>query len=281
MSRRERYATSYSPASAAKPRMRSMLGVVALVLLALALLVLTRMHNPAVARLRGGMLSVTAPVAEWLGAPVRGVRSLITDKDALFHAFEENNKLRAENETLRHWQSVAQSLKAENDALRALAAYQPVANVSYITARVTGQSPSSYGASITLNVGDAAGVKMLQPVVDAFGLVGRIIEVSGSTARVLLLTDSASRIPVITANSRIRAIAAGGGAGDDTLRLTFFGGDAATIQPGEAVVTTEEGGLIPGGIAVGTLLKTEGNTLLVKPTRPLVQSEYMRVVAVE
>jgi rod shape-determining protein MreC len=280
MSRPERYATHYASSSA---RNLSRGGAVTalLVLLALALLVLARLNHPLVTNLRQHLRDITTPASSAVSAPVGDLRALFTQKDALFAAFEENKKLRAENETLRHWQSVAQSLKAENDALRVLAAYQPVADVRYLTARVTGQSPSSYGASITLNVGDAAGVKMLQPVIDAFGLVGRIIEVGDTSSRVLLLTDSASRVPVITATSRIRAIAAGGGAGDDTLRLTFFGGDAATIQPGEAVVTTEEGGLIPGGIAVGTLLKTEGNALLVKPTRPLVQSEYMRVVVVE
>jgi rod shape-determining protein MreC len=280
MSRPERYATHYASSSA---RNLSRGGAVTalLVLLALALLVLARLNHPLVANLRQHLRDIAAPASSAVSAPVGGLRALFTQKDALFAAFEENKKLRAENETLRHWQSVAQSLKAENDALRALAAYQPVANVSYITARVTGQTPGAYGASITLNVGEAAGAKMLQPVIDAFGLVGRIIEVGSTSSRVLLLTDSASRVPVITATSRIRAIAAGGGAGDDTLRLTFLGGDAAVMEPGESVVTTEEGGLIPGGIALGTLVKSAEGTLLVEPVRPLVQSEYMRVVVTQ
>ena len=276
MSRHERYSTSYGP-SGNKSFLRRGITVL-LIIAALTLLLLARSQHTMVTNLRASLLDIVTPVTEWIAQPISGVRSLIRDKNSLFEAYEENKLLRAENEKLRHWQEVAQALKAENDALRALAGYQPVAHVSYVTARVTGQSPGAYASTLTINAGSEDGLKSLQAVVDAYGLVGRVTDIGEHTARVLLLGDSTSRVPVVTATSRFHAIASGTGKGDEMLRLTFLGGDAGDVKLGEQVVTTEEGGLIPGGIIVGTVFKRDSRGLLVKPVRPLAHSEYVRVI---
>ncbi len=273
---RDRYAVSYAQTSN-KPLIQRALTVL-LVVTGVTLLILARAHHPLVIKMQARMVDLAAPIAEWVSQPVTLVRTLIQDKNALLNAFEENQELRAENETLRHWQSVATSLKAENDALRALAGYQPVAHVSYVTARVISQNPGAYSATLTVNVGSNDGIKPLQPVVDAYGLVGRVLAPGTHTAQVLLLSDSSSRIPVITANGRVHAIASGTGNGDEMLRLTFLSGDGADIPLGEPIVTTEEGGLIPGGIAIGTVFKRDRNGLRVKPMRPYARSEYMRII---
>lgn len=273
---RERYSTSYAQTSHGRPLIQRAFTVL-LIITALTLLLLARAQHPVVASMRAQMLDTITPIADWLAQPVSGVRGLIRDKNALFNTFEANKQLRAENDTLRHWQAVAQALKAENDALRALAGYSPVSNVSYVTARVIGQSPGSYASTLTLNVGAQSGIKQFQPVVDAFGLVGRVTDIGEHTARVLLLSDSSSRIPVVTANARIHAIA--NGTGDEMLRLTFLGGDASDVALGEQIVTTEEGGLMPGGIILGTVFKRDADGLLVKPIRPLAHSEYVRIIA--
>ena len=239
---------------------------------------LARAQHPLVSTLQARFTDMLSPVVSFVSQPVSLTRSLLRDKHALLNAFEDNKQLREENETLRRWQSIATALKAENDALRALANYQPVAHVSYISARVIGQSPGSYASSLLIDGGTANGIKSLQPVIDAYGLIGRVTEPGSHASHVLLLSDSTSRVPVITATSRLHAIANGTGKSDELLRLTFLGGDAANVTIGEPVVTTEEGGLIPGGIMVGTVVKREAMGLLVKPMRPFAQSEYVRVI---
>jgi rod shape-determining protein MreC len=273
---RERYSTNYTEASSRSLIHRLLIAL--LVILSLTLLVLTRAHNPGVDRLRARLMDITTPVVEFVSTPVSGVRALIRDKNALLGAFEENKQLREEADTLRHWQAVAQALKAENDALRNLAGYQPIEAAKYITARVVGQAPSGYSASIMINAGSAEGIDELQPVIDAYGLVGRVVDVGEHSARVLLLSDSASRIPVVSANGRIHAILAGTGSGDELMRLTFLGADGAGIAVGEQIVTTEEGSLIPGGVLIGTVFRRDSSGLSVKPLRPLAQSEYVRVI---
>ncbi len=258
----------------ARPATQRMI-IALLVITGITLLALAKAQHPTLLNLRMRMLDMMRPVMNTLSQPVTATRKLATSTGQVLDTAEENNRLRAENETLRHWQSVAQALKAENQALRQLQGYVPVEAASYVTARVIGQSPSTFGQFLTINAGVQDGAKTMQPVVDAYGLVGRTMEVSAHTSRVMLLSDVGSRVPVILGNTRQRAILSG--TGGELLRLSFMA-DGAKPALGETVVTTQEGALIPGGIKVGSVFKKDGNGFLVKPSRPLAQAEYLRVI---
>jgi rod shape-determining protein MreC len=270
---RDRYSYSYGSSKRRVPLWQRAFAAV-LVVIAVGLLLMAR--HPEMNVLRARLLSVVAPMLSVVAQPVHAFRGLMNDKDAFFAALDENKKLRAENEALRHWQSVALALKAENQSLRALSGYQPVENVRYVTARVVGQSARGYGSTITINAGSATGIAPYQPVVDAQGLIGRVITVSANAAQIQLLNDAASRVPVITGKARQHAILAG--QGEELMRLTFMEGDANRIELGEPVATTEEGALIPGGILVGQIFRRDAEGFLVKPQRPLGQAEYVRVI---
>jgi rod shape-determining protein MreC len=273
--RPDRYTYSYGSGGSARS-MRARLMLALLVVGAVALLVMARFGHPSVAQLRVQMGDWLRPIMQTFTVPATGIRNLMENKDALFRAYEENKQLREENDTLRHWQAVAETLKAENESLRALAAYRPVENVAYVAAHVIAQSPDAYAGNLMIDAGSAQGLKSLQPVVDAFGLVGRLVDVGERTARVLLLSDTSSHVPVISGDSRQHAILVG--TGDELLRMTFIGGDPQQIQLGESVMTTSEGGLIPDSVMVGRVFRRDGNELLVKPLRPLARSEYVRVM---
>lgn len=274
--RPERYSYSYSSRGGSGKSTYARLAIGLLLLAAVVLLIMARMNHPFTARLRTSMGDMIRPVMQTFTIPVQGFRDLMQNKEALFNAYEENKQLREENDTLRHWQAVAIAMKAENESLRKLAAYRPVEDVSYVTAHVIAQSPDAYSGTLMINAGGGEGLISLQPVIDAHGLIGRIVDVGDRTARVLLLSDAMSRIPVITGNSRQHAILAG--AGDELLRMTFVTGDAKEIQLGEPVMTTAEGGLMPDNIMIGTVFRRDASGLLVKPLRPLARAEYVRVV---
>ena len=270
---RDRYNYHVSRTQARPATQRMVIAL--LIITGITLLILAKAQHPTLLNLRLRMLDMLRPVMTMVSQPVTATRKLATSTGEVLDTAEVNRRLRAENETLRHWQSVAQALKAENEALRQLQGYQPVEAASYVTARVIGQSPSTFGQFLTINAGASDGATSLQPVVDAYGLVGRTMEVSDHTSRVMLLSDVGSRVPVILGNSRQRAILAG--SGGELLRLSFLG-DNVSPALGESVVTTQEGALIPGGIKVGTVFKRDGNGFLVKPVRPLAQAEYLRVI---
>lgn len=271
---RDRYAYTSSTA-ASRPLVQRGI-VVLLIVTGVVLLLLAKAQNSTANHIRTQFLEWLNPVLSAVSQPVTATRSAFTSLSEYNRTVEENRKLRAENDRLRHWQSVALALKAENAALRTLMGYKPADNVSYVTARVIGQSPGAFSNTLMLNAGSEQGLKELQPVVDSYGLIGRVVEVSPTTSRVLLLSDIASRVPVITSGSRQHAILAG--TGDNLLRLSFLTVDQQDIQLGEQVVTTEEGGLISGGIMVGSIFRKDKSGFLIKPVRPLTQAEYVRVM---
>ena len=263
-----------SARAASRPR-KERLVVALLVATAVGLLALSHVNHGVIQTIRAQLLSAAAPLVSAVLEPVSSLRGMASDTRAFFHTIDENRKLKAENERLRHWQSVAIELKAENDSLRTLANYQPVADVSYVTARVLSTSLGDFNQTILLNAGARQGVENLQPVVDNDGLIGRVIEVGPNSARVLLVSDVASRVPVVSVKGRQRALLTG--TGNDMLRLNFLTSDIP-IKLGEQIVTTEESGLIPGGIPVGTVFRHDESGYLIKPLRPLTRAEYVRVV---
>lgn len=274
---RDRYAYASSHAA---PRPFIQRGLILVLLLTGAtLLVLSKSQHPAATRMRAEFLSILQPVVSVVSQPVSAAKSFVNAISDHRQTVEENRKLRAENERLRHWQSVAIALKAENAALRKLMNYQPADHVTYSTARVVGQSPGAYSNTLMLNAGSEQGLRELHPVVDSFGLVGRVIDVAPSSSRVLLLSDISSRVPVITGTTRQHAILTG--TGGELLRLSFLTVGQENIQLGEQVVTTEEGGLIPGGIIVGQVFRKDKTGYMIKPVRPLTQSEYVRVMMLD
>ena len=121
----------------------------------------------------------------------------------------ENARLREENERLRRWQSIALALDAENQRLKANLRWIPDPAPSYVTARVVADAGGVYAKAVLLSVGPNHGIRKGEIALDERGLVGRVTEVGARTARVLLITDLNSRIPVILENSRAHAILVG------------------------------------------------------------------------
>ncbi len=273
--RPERYAYHYAQHHG-RPLAKRRLWLAVLLLLAIGLMVLNRSQHPGMLTLRDGVRDRVAPIMQTVATPVRAVRQLLANKDGFWATVEENKKLRMENERLRQWQAAAIALKVENDALRALAAYALPDPMRTITAPVIGQAPSAYAGRLTIALPKDHGVANFAPVVDAYGLVGRVIEPSARSAQVLLLSDVSSRVPVISGTSRQHAILAG--TGEELLRLTFVIGDPAQIALGETITTSAQGALIPAGLMVGHVVRRDASGLLVKPVRPLAQAEYVRVM---
>lgn len=272
---RDRYSYAITEVTARPLVQRGLVGMLAFS--GVLLLLLEHSQSGATQRFRTTLMDAVNPILSTVSRPVTAVRSTVATFHEYAHAVEENRRLKIENERLFHWQSVAMAMKAENDALRTLMDYRPAEQTSFVTARVIGQAPSSYSHTLVINAGSQDGIVALQPVVDSYGLVGRVTDVAEHTSRVLLLSDSSSRIPVISSDSRQRAILSGTG-DNDTLRLTFLTADQGKIGLSETMLTTAEGNLIPGGIAVGQVFRSDGTGYTVKPIRPLAQAEYVRVI---
>ena len=246
----------------------------ALMMLSIAIIVVGKADVTLVERLRVATADVMAPVLAAITRPVAAAEALIDDVRAMAGIYAENDRLREENATLLQWQQAARRLETENQQLRDLTHYQPGGSVWYITGRVIGTQGGAYSRSVLIDRGAADGIAKGQAATSGTGLVGRIAEVGERAARVLLVTDLNSRIPVTLQDSHEQAILAGD---NSPLPVLSYLSPNAKPQAGERVVTSGEGGVFPPGILVGAVVST-GGEVRVAPAADLSVIEYLRIV---
>jgi len=223
---------------------------------------------------RMALADAMAPIYVALAEPLAGVRDSIADATDLWQIRADNARLREENERLRRWQSVALALDAENQRLKANLHWIPDPAPSYVTARVVADAGGVYAKAVLLSVGPNHAIRKGEIALDERGLVGRVTEVGARTARVLLITDLNSRIPVILENSRAHAILIG--TNGPRPRLMYWP-EGTMPQEGERVVTSAEASAFPANLPIGIVHFTSANVPEVEPAAMLNRLEVVRI----
>jgi rod shape-determining protein MreC len=221
-----------------------------LIALSCALILLGRADAPLAERARAAVDDALAPLWSLLAAPLAAVHQAAADGSALLHLHEEVGALRTENERLRRWYAIAMALDAENAALKAQLHWIPDPSLSFVTAHVVADMGGVYARSVLVAVGPNHAVRKGQIVLDADGLVGRVTEVGARSARVLLVTDINSRVPVMLEANRTHAMMVGGNTADP--RLAYLP-DGSQPREGERIVTSGDADAFPAGLPVGTV----------------------------
>lgn len=246
-----------------------------LVLASFALMLLGKADAVLVEKLRVFVDDGVAPVLSVMSRPAAAIASVVNAIHDLAALRAENVRLGEDNARLQHWQTVARELDNENRALKAQLNYLPDPDSAFITARVIGDTGGAFVHSMLLNVGTRDGVRKGQAVIAGEYLVGRIVEVGDRSARILLLTDINSHIPVVVESSRAKAILSGDNS--DRARLNYLSPNSnATV--GNRVVTSGHGGAFPPGLPVGVIASTQDGVMRVEPFVHRNQLEYVTVV---
>ncbi|MGD0103530.1 MAG: rod shape-determining protein MreC [Rhodopila sp.] len=245
-----------------------------LIVASFVLMLLGKADTQLAERLRITLGDTLAPIYTMLGAPLGQIHLAITDTAALWDIRADNDRLRAENETLRRWQSIALALDAENQRLKASLRWIPDPDASFVTARVVADAGGVYAKAVLLSVGPNHGIRKGEIAVDERGLIGRITEVGARTARVLLITDLNSRIPVIMESSRAHAILVGTNA--PRPRLLYWP-EGIVPQEGERIVTSAEANAFPANLPVGTVHYSSSGAPEVEPAAMLQKLEVVRI----
>src|SRR5258708_20650841 len=180
-----------------------------LVLAAVAMIDLGKADALLFERIRTVSADLAAPVLGLVSQPVAAVDAVSERMHDMVALYAENARLREENSRLLQWQQVAQGLTVENTRLRGLVNLVPDPVSSFVSSRVIANSGGAFVRTVLIDAGNHEGVARGQAAMTGEGLVGRITEVGERTARVLLLTDLNSRIPVAFDGSRERAVMAG------------------------------------------------------------------------
>ena len=243
------------------------LGYVALIggmLIGVALLLLSTFNPPAFAVVRGIFSEVTTPVASgltWVRGSVAGVPGGVS---SYWNVRGENARLKKQIADDQLLVSRARTLNQENRHLREMLKLRDVSTDAVVAARLVASSLGSTRRYATLNAGGWQGVKTGQPVRQPDGLIGQVIETSPNTARVLLIVDPESIVPVRRTRDGLPAIATG--RGDGLLDVRSASVATMIFQPGDTFVTSGTGGIFPPNIPVANVIRTSRDIAVAQPS---------------
>ena len=255
------------------PLKRLLIGV--LVVCLLGLFLLWRIDSPRVERFRARVVDRVVPSFDWAMAPVTGVVNIARDFQSYQRLHQQNQELRRELQQMKAWKEAALQLEQENARLLDLNNVRLDPRLTYVTGVVLADSGSPFRQSVILNIGARDGIVDGWAAMDGLGLVGRISGVGENTSRVVLLTDTSSRIPVIIQPSGQRALIVG----DNTSAPPIdFLEDKTQVRPGDRIVTSGDGGVFPPGLLAGQVALDPGGRLRIRLAADYERLEFLRVL---
>ncbi|HWA04262.1 MAG TPA: rod shape-determining protein MreC [Rhizomicrobium sp.] len=227
------------------------LPLVVLFVLAVAVVLIGKAQSTLFDRARTGIVDWMAPELAWAHKPFDWVAGWWANLGEGYRVYQENVRLKEENARLRQWQTAAIVLDARVKRYQLLLHAVPDPTLSSVMAHVIGRARRPFLETMILDAGKKNGVKAGQAVSDARGMIGRIFLAGERSSWVILLSDLNSRIPVTIEPGHARAILAGDNAKAPALETLAQG---AVIRPGDQVVSSGDGGLLPPGLPIGTVI---------------------------
>ena len=248
---------------------------VVLLLILFGLFVVWRIDNPRVEKFRALVIDTFVPNFEWILRPMTSVVKLAQDYQSYEKLLEQNKELRRELQQMKSWKEAALQLEQENARLLDLNQLRLDSKLTHVSGIVIADSGSPFRQSVLLNIGSRDGIQDGWAAMDGLGLVGRISGVGSSTSRVILLTDNASQIPVIVQPSGQRAILMG----DNSFAPPVeFIENVDLVRPGDRIVTSGGGGVLPAGLLVGTLAMDPNGRLRTRLAADYERLEFLKVL---
>ncbi len=226
----------------------------ALVFVALALVVLARVEHPLSRSLQLQMSRTLAPFISEARLSIVPLAAAWERIHLLVAGSGELDALRKENARLRAVEKrVAQSKERYVALAKTARLVRDLASEEVISVGVLAGADGAFRRSLLIDAGRRDGIYDGYPVHGLGGLLGRTIDVTDDSARVLLFDDVNSRVPVHVGRDMHRAIVAGYGEGAP--RLLYLK-EAKAVAAGDLVTTSGAAGMLPAGLAIGKVVKT-------------------------
>ncbi|MFV2002034.1 MAG: rod shape-determining protein MreC [Paracoccaceae bacterium] len=257
----------------ARPLRRILLG--GLLLFFVVLFLFWRIDSPRAERYRAALIDQVVPSFSWALVPVTKLAGMVEDFQSYARIYDQNQELRRELQQMKAWKEAALQLEQKNAKLLDLNNVRLDPKLSYITGVVLADSGSPYRQSVLLNIGERDGIVDGWATTDGLGLVGRISGVGRKSARVILLTDSNSRIPVTIQPSGQKAILTGDNSSAPPID---FLESPELVRPGDRVVSSGDGGVFPADLLVGQVALGPGGKLRVRLSADYERLEFLRVL---
>ena len=246
-----------------------------LVVFSFSLMFLGKLDLNALRSARMGMNDFTAPFVDLVSAPVRGVETMVQGIRTVASLRAENVRLQAENVLLKRWRRRAEILESENRQLRSVAGAVTPDRRQPVTARAVTAPGGAFAHTVLVANGREQGIERGNPVVTADGLVGLVVDVGATYARVLMISDINAQIPVILSSSSWPGVTVGNNG--TFLSLRFLPEEAAP-KVGELVLTSGHGGVLPAGVPVGRVDLVRDDFVRVRPAVDLRHLSYVSIL---
>jgi len=226
------------------------LPLVIVIALAVVLVLLGKAQSGLLDQARVRITDWMSPVLVKARAPIQGFDRWMGSVSEIFSVYEQNLKLKEENARLRQWRNAAIVLQGRVGRYQALLHAVPDPKLNAVLAQVIGRANKPFLQTMILDAGRDQHAMPGQAVMDARGMIGRIYLAGSRTSWVILLTDINSRIPVAVAPGNVQAIMTGDNTAMPALEMVSR---LVTLHPGDQVVSSGDGGLLPPGLPIGTV----------------------------
>jgi len=232
------------------------LPLVIVIALAVVLVLLGKAQSGILDKARVHLTDMLAPVLQTVRVPVAGFGRWMGSVTEIFSVYQQNMKLKEENARLRQWRNVAIVLQGRVGRYQTLLHAVPDPQMNAVLARVIGRANRPFLQTMILDAGREHHALPGQAVLDARGMIGRIYLTGSRTSWVILLTDLNSRTPVTISASagnsgNIQAMMTGDNSAYPTLDMVSH---TVTLHDGDQVTSSGDGGLLPSGLPIGTVV---------------------------
>ncbi|MBE6449661.1 MAG: rod shape-determining protein MreC [Alphaproteobacteria bacterium] len=250
-------------------------GLYLYICLAAVLILLGTSKHPLISKVRVEIADISSSLVNLIYKPLEGIGYFMEYLSEYIAVRDENVILKAENKKLLYWKHRSEVLSHENKLLKKEMNFLTDDHERYWTGYIAADNGGVFSRSVLLRLGEKHGMKRGFVIQYNEGLLGRIEAVGTSTSQVLLLTDYASRVPVLVGNKKILGVVVGDNA--PLLKLIALPEDAEVFV-GDYITTSGHSGVFPPGLAVGTVVRIENNDIYVKPFVSREDTSFVKVV---
>ena len=241
----------------------------------IGLFIFWRIDNERMAAVRANVVNELLPIFEFGVEPGKFAIRAITAIGDFSSVVDRVSELEEENRQLQQWRERAIALEQQNAALREIANVQLSPDHPTVSGQVAADTSGAFRNSVLVNVGRQNGISDGWAVIDGRGLVGRISGVGRTSSRVLLLTDSSSRVPVRIQPSGSRGIVSGRTGPIPSIELVS---NLHQVNPGDSIYTSGDGGIFPPNLLGGSVMVDRNGNIGVRTAADIGNLEFISVI---
>ncbi len=198
-----------------------------------------------------------------------------------YHAsFEQNRRLVKEAGMLRARLTAMNETSRENARLEKLLNLKEK-SYSGVAANVIVRDLSNWNSALIIDKGKKSGIAVGMPVVNASGIVGKVVEVVANRSKIILISDPSFSVAAMVERSREVGLVSGTLTGQCRMRYLSAGAD---VKVGDEIISSKLSSSFPHGLVLGVVVAVENSlgspfpTCLIKPAAPLSQLEEVIVI---